>query len=92
MTTLAAETWSDSGNSDWALNQPQPRIPMLLFQGANDSTTPASICDAFAHAHAAFVTYIRVPDTEHTEAWNTDPQAYGKQVRTFLVQVLHLNG
>ena len=74
------------------LNQPQPPIPMLLFQGANDSTTPASITDAFAHAHTAFITYVRVPDTEHTEAWNTDPQAYDKQVRTFLVQILHLNG
>jgi uncharacterized protein len=73
-------------------SQPQPSIPMLLFQGANDSTTPASICDAFARAHPTFVTYVRVPNTEHTEAWNTNPQVYDHELSAFLTQKLPLKG
>ncbi|HEY0753874.1 MAG TPA: alpha/beta fold hydrolase [Ktedonobacteraceae bacterium] len=74
------------------LDQSQPAIPLLLFQGTNDSTTPPAICDAFAQAHPTFVTYIRVPNTEHTEAWNTNLQIYDSQVSVFLTQTLHLNG
>ncbi|HVU69062.1 MAG TPA: alpha/beta hydrolase, partial [Ktedonobacteraceae bacterium] len=72
------------------VDQAQPAIPMLLFQGANDTTTPAEVSDTFAHDHASFVTYVRVPNTEHTEAWNTDPQTYDSEISTFLTQKLQL--
>lgn len=72
------------------VDQAQPSIPMLLFQGANDTTTPASVCDSFAHAHPDFVTYVRVPNTEHTEAWNTNPQVYDNELTTFLTRKLNL--
>lgn len=74
------------------LSQPQPPIPMLLFQGADDTTTPPGVSAAFAQAHSSFVTYISVPNTEHTEAWNTNPQTYDNQLSTFLTRVLHLKG
>lgn len=73
-------------------DQAQPSIPMLLFQAADDSTTPPSVADAFAAAHANFVTYIRVPGTEHTEEWNTNPQVYASELMAFLTQKLGLQG
>lgn len=39
-----------------------------------------------------FVAYARAPRAEHTESWNTDPQAYDSELTAFLTQVVHVQG
>jgi uncharacterized protein len=73
------------------INQSQPDVPILLFHGAADTTTPLSVSDAFARAHPNLVTYVRLPGIEHTEAWNADPQAYDNELTMFLKQKLSLS-
>jgi len=84
-----------SGISFDALDQshlPQTDIPILLFHGTNDTSTPIEVSDAFARAHPDFVTYERIPHAGHTESWNTDPQVYDDELTAFLMQKLHLQG
>lgn len=71
-------------------DKPQPNVPILLFHGVNDMSTPVSVSDAFAKAHPDIVTYVRVPDVDHTEAWNDNPQMYDNELTTFLKQKLSL--
>ena len=73
-------------------NLPQTAIPILLFHGTNDMSTPIEVSDAFARAHPDFVTYERIPYAGHTESWNTDPQVYDDELTAFLMQKLHLQG
>jgi pimeloyl-ACP methyl ester carboxylesterase len=72
------------------VNKPHPNVPILLFHGSADRSTPVAVSDAFAKAHSNIVTYVRVPDIDHTEAWNADPQVYSDQLKTFLKQKLAL--
>lgn len=72
------------------LHLSQPALPTLIFQGTSDTTVPIATNDAFARTHPNFVTYIRVPNAEHTESWNTNPQAYDAELTAFLMQKLHL--
>lgn len=69
---------------------PQPDKPILLFHCVDDTLTPVASSDAFARMHARIVTYYRIPDSEHIQAWNTDPMRYEQALRTFLIQKLHL--
>ena len=72
------------------LPKPHPNVPILLFHGSADRSTPVAVSDAFAKAHSDIVTYVRVPDIDHTEAWNANPQVYNGQLKTFLSQKLAL--
>jgi len=73
------------------LDQTQSQIPILIFHGTKDTTTPISVSDAFAKAHANIVTYYRVPGAGHVESWTVNPKLYESRVSAFLARVFHLN-
>jgi pimeloyl-ACP methyl ester carboxylesterase len=56
----------------------------LLFHGSDDAVVPISISDEFAELLPRWVTYFRVPEAGHTEAWNVDPARYERRLSAFL--------
>ncbi len=60
-------------------------LPILLFQGEDDTLVPPAESAAFAQTAPGPVTYVPVPGVGHIESWNADPAAYDARLRTFLM-------
>jgi hypothetical protein len=80
-------------DADWdsldAIQHPQDlQLPILLFHGTADDTVPIADSDDFAAQLSRWVTYFRVPEAGHTEAWNADPPLYERRVGDFLGSVV----
>ena len=69
------------------LTQTQSKIPLLLFHGMSDTTAPILVSDTFASTRPT-ITYYRVPEAEHTQCWNANPEKYEAHLRAFLRNVL----
>jgi fermentation-respiration switch protein FrsA (DUF1100 family) len=69
------------------LNQTQNHVPILLFHGENDTTAPTTISETFASA-SPMVRYHCIPEAEHTQCWNANPEKYETELRSFLREVL----
>ncbi len=66
-------------------------LPILLFHGLADDLIPIATSDDFAAELPHWVTYFRVPEAEHTQSWNVDPQLYERRVSRFLERSLKRN-
>ena len=62
-------------------------VPILLFHGDADDVVPVETSDALAKARPDLVKYIRVADTGHVQAWNTDRAVYEAAVKAFIAEV-----
>jgi uncharacterized protein len=62
-------------------------LPILLFHGTEDKLVPISTSDRFAKELPGWVTYYRVPQAGHTEAWNVDPALYEQRLTAFLSRI-----
>lgn len=62
-------------------------VPILLFQGRDDTTVPIEIGEALAEARPDLVDFQPVDDAFHVRAWNEDPSAYAQTIAQFLSRV-----
>jgi pimeloyl-ACP methyl ester carboxylesterase len=79
-------------DADWesldAIDHPEDfQVPILLFHGTEDDVVPISTSDDFAAALPRRVTYFRVPQAGHTEAWNVHPRVYERRLESFLRRI-----
>jgi pimeloyl-ACP methyl ester carboxylesterase len=63
------------------------QLPILLFHGDDDEVVPISTSDEFAAELPQRVTYHRVPEAGHVEAWNVDPRLYDRRLAAFLASI-----
>jgi uncharacterized protein len=80
-------------DADWdsldAVRHPDNfRLPILLFHGDDDKVVPISTSDEFAAELPRWVTYHRVPEAGHVEAWNVDPRLYDRRLEAFLSRAM----
>ena len=79
----------DFDRFDLRAHPPAVRPPTLLVHTAGDSAVPVQpsrMLAAVAPALGWPMTYLEVPDAEHTAAWNADPAAYEDAVTRFLAR------
>jgi pimeloyl-ACP methyl ester carboxylesterase len=86
--TIGARIDADWDSLDAAAHPEDFRLPILLFHGRDDETTPIASSDEFAAALPPHrLTYFRVPEAGHTEAWNVNPTLYDRRLAAFLGRV-----
>lgn len=81
----------DFDRFDLRRRPPAVRPPTLIVHSGGDTAVPAGPSRALAAVAPAMgwpMTYLEVPDVEHTGSWNADPDAYERAVTTFLEPVL----
>ena len=84
---IGARIDADWGSLD-ALQHPEDfQLPILLFHGTDDKVVPIATSDDFAAELPRWVTYYRVPQAGHTEAWNVAPRLYEHRLTRFLSRV-----
>lgn len=60
-------------------------VPLLTFQGADDTTVPQAVNDRFMREGAGQGgTYKVVPGAGHVQSWNVDPERYEDTVTAFV--------
>ncbi|QUQ69218.1 alpha/beta hydrolase family protein [Kutzneria sp. CA-103260] len=77
----------DFGRMELIDSPPAHRPPTLLFHGSADGTVPVQASRDLAAAAGRLdwpLTYVEVPNAEHTAAWNVDPTGYEGHLRDFL--------
>jgi alpha-beta hydrolase superfamily lysophospholipase len=81
----------DFDRFDLRRRPPAVRPPTLMIHSAGDTAVPAQPARALAAVAPALgwpMTYLEVPEAEHTAAWNADPVAYEDTLTRFLRGVL----
>lgn len=79
----------DFDRFDLLAHPPVVRPPTLMIHTVGDTSVPVQPTRALAAAAPALgwpMTYVEVPDAEHTAAWNADPAAYEDAVTRFLAR------
>ncbi len=61
-------------------------VPFLVLHGDDDSIVPLETSQSLAERLPDGVTFVRFPGAEHGEAWNVDPERYGRVLDEFLAQ------
>jgi alpha-beta hydrolase superfamily lysophospholipase len=81
----------DFDRFDLRRRPPAVRPPTLLIHSAGDTAVPVGPSRALAAVAPAMgwpMTYLEVPDAEHTASWNADPAVYEDALTRFLRGVL----
>jgi len=52
------------------------RVPVLIFQGSEDRTTPPQLADSLAARMGERATLVRILGADHVRGWNADARLY----------------
>ena len=77
-------TGIDFDTVDYVARSGDLTVPMLVFQGREDTTVPFAIGEALAEARPDLVEFHPLDDAGHVRAWNEDADDYREIVTAFL--------
>lgn len=82
VTTL--RTGIDWTDLDQVAHAQDVHVPVLIFQGSEDRTTPPQLADSLAVRMGDRATLVRILGADHVRGWNTDPRGYEATLASWL--------
>jgi alpha-beta hydrolase superfamily lysophospholipase len=68
----------DWSQLDFVAHHDDITTPILLFHNIHDQFVPEAVSEAFARSLPGQVTFVRIEQGNHVDAWNADPVRYAE--------------
>lgn len=73
---------------EWVDRPGRVGIPTLVLHSRGDQEVPWELSVAFQQANPGYVTLVQLPESQHTQEWNTSPSIFTEELTRWIERTL----